>query len=76
MFDASAIFIRVDPRDVNFVNRVMEGHEYLGVVTTVDRKEGILAVRATPDTAAAARAVLARLPVAVAFIDKPDEAER
>ena len=73
MFDASAVFIRINPRDVNFVNRVMEGHEYLGVVTTVDRQQGILAVRATADTAADVRAILARLPVAVEFIENPEQ---
>lgn len=72
MFDDSTIFIRVDPREVNFVNRVMEGHEYLGVVTTVDKARGILAVRATADTAAAARAILGCLPVALEFLEKPE----
>lgn len=72
MFDASAVFVRINPRDVNFVNRVMEGHEYLGVVTTVDRERGILAVRATADTAADVRVILARLPVPVEFIEKPE----
>ncbi|MDT8901051.1 DUF4911 domain-containing protein [Anaeroselena agilis] len=72
MFDAGTIYIRVEPRDVNFVNRIMEGHEYLGVVTTVDKARGILAVRATTDTAAAARAILGRLPVLVEFLEKPE----
>ena len=72
MFDANAIFIRVDPRDVNFVNRIMEGHEYLGVVTTVDKARGILAVRATADTASAARTILARLPAVIEFLEKPE----
>jgi hypothetical protein len=72
MFDASTIFIRVDPRDVNFVNRIMEGYEYLGVVTTVDKARGILAVRATDDTAADARDILSRLPVTLEFLEKPE----
>lgn len=72
MFDAAAVFIRVAPRDVNYVNRIMEGYEYLGVVTTVDKAGGVLAVRATPDTAAEVRAILAHLPVALEFIDQPE----
>ena len=72
MFDASAVFIRVAPADVNYVNRIMEGYEYLGVVTTVDKALGILAVRATTDTAADVRAILARLPVALEFLEKPE----
>jgi hypothetical protein len=50
----------------------MEGYEYLGVVTTVDKTRGILAVLATADTAADVRAILARLPVAIEFMDKQE----
>lgn len=70
MFDAHAVFVRVAPGDVNYVNRIMEGYEYLGVVTTVDKARGVLAVRATADTAADVRAILARLPVALAFLER------
>lgn len=72
MFDAATVFVRVAPRDVNYVNRIMEGYEYLGVVTTVDKARGVLAVRATADTAAEVRAILARLPVALEFLDRPE----
>jgi hypothetical protein len=72
MFDTNAVFVRVAPGDVNYVNRIMEGYEYLGVVTTVDKARGILAVRATADTAADVRAILARLPVALEFLEKPE----
>ncbi len=72
MFDAATVFVRVAPRDVNYVNRIMEGYEYLGVVTTVDKARGVLAVRATTDTAADVRAILARLPVTLEFLDRPE----
>ncbi len=72
MFDAATVFVRVAPRDVNYVNRIMEGYEYLGVVTTVDKASGVLAVRATADTAADVRAILARLPVTLEFLDRPE----
>jgi len=70
MFDAATVFVRVAPADVNYVNRIMEGYEYLGVVTTVDKTQGVLAVRATADTTADVRAILARLPVVVEFLEK------
>lgn len=69
MFDEWAVFIRVNPRDVNYVNRIMEGYDHLGVVTTVDKATGLLAVRATPATAADVRQILGRLPVTVEFVD-------
>lgn len=68
MFDDAAVFIRVAPGDVNYVNRIMEGYEYLGVVTTVDKAAGLLAVRATADTVADVRSILAKLTVPLEFV--------
>ena len=31
------VYIEIAPGDVNYVNRIMEGYEYLGILTT--RKE-------------------------------------
>ncbi|CVK19626.1 DUF4911 domain-containing protein [Sporomusa sphaeroides] len=63
------ICIQVEPKDVNFVNRIMEGYEYLGVVSTLDRKAGILIIRATPDTVGDVREILAHLPIEVQYIE-------
>lgn len=63
------ICIQVEPKNVNFVNRIMEGYEYLGVVSTIDRKSGILMIRVTPDTAGEVREILAHLPIKVEYID-------
>lgn len=71
MSDDGAVYIRVNPRNVNFINQIMEGYEYLGVITTLDRQEGLLVVRATPDTAPLVRAILADLPIPVAFVHRP-----
>ncbi|HMM21252.1 MAG TPA: DUF4911 domain-containing protein [Selenomonadales bacterium] len=68
MLDPGAVFIRVRPRDINFVNQIMEGYEYYGVVTTLDRAAGLLVVRATPDTSPEVRSILADLPVPVEFL--------
>lgn len=65
---SDAIYIKVDHRDINFVNRIMEGYEYLGVVTTVNRTEGILMIRVTPDTCEEVKDILQKLPVQVAYI--------
>lgn len=59
------IFIQVAPRDINYVNRIMEGYEYLGMVSTIDSKQGLLVVRVTPDTRALVEEILANLPVPV-----------
>ena len=67
--DAS-IYLRVQPQDVNFVNRIFEGCEYLGVVTTLEPKGGLLVIRATPDTRLEALDIVAHLPVPWQFVEK------
>ena len=43
------IFLKVNKEDINYINRIMEGYEYLGVVSTIDKKEGIIVIRTTTD---------------------------
>lgn len=64
-----AIFIKVEPSDINYINRIMEGYEYLGVVTTVNRKDGVLRIRVTPDTLAEVQLVLEKLPISFAYVN-------
>jgi len=64
----NVIFVRVDPKDINYLNRIMEGYEYLGVVTTVDRSGGIVAIRVTPDTGCEVRTILANLSIPIEYI--------
>ena len=42
--------IKINPKDINFFNRIMEGYEYLGIVSTLNKKDGTVVVRTTPDT--------------------------
>ncbi|MGL5512749.1 MAG: DUF4911 domain-containing protein [Sporomusa sp.] len=64
------IKIQVSPKDINYVNRIIEGYEYLGVVSTLDRAAGILVIRATPDTAGEVRTILANLPVTIRYMEE------
>ncbi|MCE5285417.1 MAG: DUF4911 domain-containing protein [Pelosinus sp.] len=66
----TAIFIKVAPRDINYVNRIMEGYEYLGVVSTLAPKEGKLIIRTTPDTFAETQDILRNLPIMIEFIEE------
>ena len=63
------IYIQIEPKYVNYVNRIMEGYEYLGVVSTLDRREGILLIRATPDTANEVREILAHIPIEIHYVE-------
>ncbi|MDU4960617.1 MAG: DUF4911 domain-containing protein [Sporomusaceae bacterium] len=62
MKNAAAVFLTVAPADISFVCKIFEGFEHLGVVTTIDRERGLLAVRATPDTRPEVLAIIASLP--------------
>ena len=45
----SYLHFYIDKTDVNFINRILEGYEYVGVMTSVDN-EGHQMIRCTPDT--------------------------
>lgn len=64
----SDLYLQLQPQDINYVNRIMEGYEYLGMVTTLNRQSGLLRVRCTPDTKEEARAVLEGLKISLRFI--------
>lgn len=62
------ILIKIDVKYINYINRIMEGYEYLGVVTTVKDAEGVLRIRTTPDTYREVQEVLANLPVPFEYV--------
>ena len=63
------ILIRIDMKHINFINRIMEGYEYLGVVTTVKDQENVLRIRVTPDTYKDVQAILANLPLEFEYVN-------
>lgn len=65
------IKLKIDPRNINFFNRIMEGYEYLGTVTTLDRKAGVVIVRTTPDLRAEVIRVIEHLDMDISII--PEE---
>ena len=64
----SCVKIRVEPCNISFVNWVIEGYEHLAVVSTLDRKEGLLVIRSTPDMFADVLAVLKNFNFSVEFV--------
>lgn len=63
-----AVYIEISPHDVNYVNRILEGYEYLGVLTTIDVRRAVCCIHATKDTAAEVREILGELDVPVRFL--------
>ena len=54
------LYFHIDPKHTNYVNRILEGYEYVGVMTSLD-KSGRCMVRCTPDTRSLAVEILSRL---------------
>lgn len=74
--ETDAVYIEIDPHDVNYVNRILEGYEYLGVLTTIDVSRAICCIHSTADTKAEVEEILRELPdVHVRFLDD-DEIEK
>ena len=55
------LYFHIDPKHTNYVNRILEGYEYVGVMTSLD-KSGRCMVRCTPDTRSLASEILSCLP--------------
>ncbi len=62
------ILIQIDVKHINFMNRIMEGYEYLGVVTTVKDRLGVLRIRTTPDTYGEVEKILENLPIDFEYV--------
>ena len=56
------LYFHINPKYTNYVNRILEGYEYVGVMTTVDTA-GRCMLRCTPDTRELAIDILSSLPI-------------
>ena len=43
----TAVYIEIDPSDVNYINRIIEGYEYLGIPTTMHPKRAAYRINST-----------------------------
>ncbi len=48
--DDTRVYIEVPPDAVNYINRIIEGYEYLGILTTLDPKRATCQINSTADT--------------------------
>ena len=60
--EESYLYFHIEPKDTNYVNRILEGYEYVGVMTTID-PAGRCMLRCTPDTRELAIHILSSLSV-------------
>ena len=48
--DDTRVHIEIPPEAVNYINRIIEGYEYLGILTTLDPKRATCQINSTADT--------------------------
>lgn len=48
--DDTRVYIEILPQEVNYINRIIEGYEYLGILTTLDPKRATCQINSTADT--------------------------
>lgn len=48
--DDTRVYIEIPPEAVNYINRIIEGYEYLGILTTLDTKRATCQINSTADT--------------------------
>ncbi|MDA8236209.1 MAG: DUF4911 domain-containing protein [Clostridia bacterium] len=63
------IYVRINPKDIVFVDRIFEASEGLGIVSTCNGQTGDIVVYCTPDTREAAMEMLKNLPIPVEFTE-------
>ncbi len=67
------LFFKVSPANTNYVNRIIEGYEYLGVMTTIEATDNIIMLRSTGDTVELAKRVLAHLDCEVEILSEEEQ---
>ena len=48
--DDTRVYIEIPPEAVNYIIRIIEGYEYLGILTTLDPKRATCQINSTADT--------------------------
>ena len=68
VFDPEYVYFQIERTYTNYVNRILEGYDYVGVMTTVNA-EGLCMVRTTESTRELAKEILQSLPISVTLLE-------
>ncbi len=58
---ANKLYLKVPKERITFLNKIIEGYDNLGVVTTINPKEGLVMIQMTPDTEKTIREIIGEL---------------
>lgn len=70
-----AVYIEINPHEVNYVNRILEGYEYLGILTTIDPRRAVCCIHSTADTRQDVIDVLTHLDIPVKILSREETLE-
>ncbi len=70
-----AVYIEINPHEVNYVNRILEGYEYLGILTTIDPRRAVCCIHSTADTRQDVMDVLTHLDIPVKILSREETLE-
>lgn len=69
------IYLELPPEDIVFIKLVVEAHEGIGVLRTLDRKRAVIVMLVAADMEADARAMLESLRDQVPWVEIPPTGE-
>lgn len=70
-----AVYIEINPHEVNYVNRILEGYEYLGILTTIDPRRAVCCIHSTADTRQDVIDVLTHLDIPMKILSREETLE-
>lgn len=65
------IYGRVEPVNIDMLSKIVEAYEHLGIVSTLDRRQGLVVIRCTEDTREDMLGILAALPFPISLLQSP-----
>ena len=67
--EPDSVYFIINPHDVNYVNRILESYEYLGILTTLDSARALCVVHSTADTKGEVCEILRGISIPVEIIE-------
>lgn len=65
------IYGRVEPVNIDMLSKIVEAYEHLGIVSTLDRLQGLVVIRCTGDTLEDMLEILTTLPFPITLLEPP-----
>lgn len=70
MKNKEIIKCRLEPADINIINRIFEGMDGIGIVSTIDARQGMIRVLVTPSTYDDAVKIICNAPCKVEILSE------